>query len=428
MAQLNRLIAPSHKAFSGLNLPQLQLFQLQNGLPVHYLNTQETGVLKLDFVFNAGLRNQTNPGIASAVSAMLTEGTSKYTAKQIAESLDQYGAYLQTRATADDAIITLYCLAKHLSSCLPFVIQILTDCSFPENEIDTYKKQSIQRFLINSQRNSFLGRRAFYASIFGKENGYGCPVNQEDYDSISRETLLAFYHDNYLNKCKYLLIAGSVDDVTLHELNTTIGQLNRIDSTPKPISISTSAPQVIQLTNPHSVQSSIRVGRPMINRKDANYNKLQLLNLALGGFFGSRLMKNIREDKGLTYGIYSALESYWNAGAFYIEVEVNHPKREIALAEISKELSILCTEAINEDELRLVKNYMLGSFLRGLDGPFALVDRHKMILDYGFTYQYYQNFVEDIKSATASELQHLATQYFAPEGLTTVVVGNKNNE
>lgn len=425
---LNRLIAPSHQAFSGLNLPQLQSFNLQNGLPVHYLNTPESGVLKLDFVFNAGMRNQPKAGIATAVSVMLTEGTSTYTAKQIAENLDQYGAYLQTRATADDAVITLYCLAKHLASCLPFVVNILTECNFPEHEIDTYKKQSIQRFLINSQRNNFLGRRAFYASIFGNNNGYGTAVNQEDYESISRETLLTFYQNNYVNKCKYILIAGDVDPAVLSKLNASIGTLQYIKPETNTIDLIASTPQKIELNNPYSVQSSIRIGRPIINRKDANYNKLQLLNLALGGFFGSRLMKNIREDKGLTYGIYSALESYWNAGAFYIEVELNHDKREIGLEEITKELDGLRTKPIGEDELRLVKNYMLGSFLRGLDGPFALVDRHKMILDYGFTYQYYQIFVDDIQSATTDELQHLAKQYFSPEGLTTVVVGNKTNE
>jgi predicted Zn-dependent peptidase len=147
--------------------------------------------------------------------------------------------------------------------------------------------------------------------------------------------------------------------------------------------------------------------------------------MALGGFFGSRLMKNIREEKGLTYGIYSAMESYLDAGSFYIETEINNELRDTGVTEILKEIADLRENPIGADELNLVKNYLLGSFLRSIDGPFSLADRYKMILDYGFTYDYYTEFVETIRAISAFEIQLLANQYLQEKDLTTIIVGRK---
>jgi zinc protease len=425
MQQLNRTIPPTSVAPAHISLKELTTDALANGLPLHYLNSPESDVLKLDFVFNAGLRNQQMPGIASAVSALLTEGTTKYTAKQLADNLDQFGAYVQAKTTADDATITLYCLPKFLAKCFPYVIDIITDCTFPENEIDTYKQNAVQRFLINNQRNNFMGRRAFYETIFGKDNAYGQAVNQHDYESISRETLVQFYTQNYKSGCKYILATGHISSQVLAELNTTVGLLSLSKNDFQAITIAGHTPTKHIMNNPFAVQSSIRIGGPTVNRKHPDFHKLQLLNLTLGGYFGSRLMKNIREEKGLTYGIHSGIESYWDAAAFYVETEMNTELRDKGIEEIQKEIIRLQTEPIPEGELQLVKNYMLGSFMRGIDGPFALADRHKMLIDYGFTYQYFQNFVDTITHATAEELKQTAQQYWNISDLSTIVVGNK---
>jgi predicted Zn-dependent peptidase len=426
MQQPDRINAPSFSEIDKINLRELSFITLPNGAPLYYINTPQTSVLKIDFVFNGGLRNQISPGQATATNTLLTEGTSEYTAKQLADHLDQFGSYLQVKTNTDDSQITLYCLPKFLQKCAPFVRAVLTDCTFPESELETYKTNTIQRFLINSQRNSFLGRRAFYASIFGKQNAYGSLVNIEDYQNISRGTLSQFYTENILPGYKYMLVSGDVSNTVLTELEDVFGSLPN-DPTPlSPIEIQPEKPSTHLIENPYSVQSSIRVGRTFVNRNHPDFNKLQLLNLALGGFFGSRLMKNIREEKGLTYGIFSAIESYQNGGAFYIETEINNELREKGLSEIMKEIAKLRENLIPDSELILVKNYMTGSFLRGIDGPFSLMDRHKMIIDYGFTYQYFQNFVDTIKSTTAIELQDLANQYFQEDAFTTVIVGKKS--
>jgi predicted Zn-dependent peptidase len=425
MDVLDRINAPKSSSLETIKLIEGSSHVLKNGMPVYYINTPDCNVLRVDFVFNAGLRNQKMPGQATATGSMLSEGTSKYSAKELADALDNYGAYFQSKVHVDDAQITLYCLPKFLPQSLEYVYAVLTDCTFPERELETYKTNSIQRLLVNSQRNSFLNRRAFYSSIFGNTNSYGSPVNKGDYENISRGTASSFYQENYLPGIKYVLVSGQADGPILSLLDGALSSLPFLPAAPSPIHLSESRAENLFVENDNSVQSAIRIGRKLFGRNHPDFKKMQVLNLALGGYFGSRLMKNIREEKGLTYGIYSAVESYWDGGAFYVETEINNELRETGRTEILHEIGKLREELLPDQELNLVKNYLLGSFLRSIDGPFALADRYKMLLDYGFTYEYYQDFVDTIKQVSASELRSLANTYLQESDLSTVIVGKK---
>jgi zinc protease len=419
----DRINAPESTPLTHISLPEISTSALKNGIPVYTIYTPDNEVLKIDFIFNAGIRNQFFPAQASATGAMMSEGTSRLSAKELADALDNFGSYFQCKTNVDDAQITLYCLPKFLPNCLEIVSSVLTDCIFPEKELEIYKSNAIQRFLVNSQRNSFLNRRAFYVSIFGKGNAYGAPVNKEDYENISRETVSTFYRENYLPGIKYILIAGKADTQVMKQLNQQLGDLPYKPVAPLSVTIEEIIPQQLAIENDFSVQSSIRIGRRLFGRSHQDFKRMQVLNMALGGFFGSRLMKNIREEKGLTYGIYSAMESYWDSGAFYIETEINNDLRETGRKEILNEIRILREEMMQEKELALVKNYLLGSLLRSIDGPFAVADRYKMLIDYGFGYDYYQDFVDTIKSISAAELRDLANVYLQEKDLSIIIAG-----
>jgi len=425
METINRHLAPINIPINTVSLKELSVFNLASGALVYYIPTKDTGVLKMDIILDGGLKNQRVSGIASAVSTLLTEGTKNYTGAQIAEGLDKYGAYIQTRTTFDDAVITLYCLPRYLKHCSSFIVSILSECDFPEKEVNNYKTKALQRLSINSQRNSFVGRRAFYSSVFGNDNYYGRAVYQDDYEIISRETLIPFYQTKIQSQVKYILLSGDVNEQTLQEIRFIFNDFKCSSPNNSISTIVDQSQQNLFIENAFSVQSSIQIGRRLVSRKHPQYHKLQLLNLGLGGYFGSRLMKNIREEKGLTYGIYSAIESYLEEGVFYIETEINNDLRNIAYKEILLEMGKMRDTQIPKEELTLIKNYMLGSFLRGVDGPFSLIDRYKTIIDFGFTHEYYQLFVDTIKSTTAVELHDLANTYFGEADLTSVIVGNK---
>ena len=424
---LNRKSSPNVVEIKSIYIKEAQENILRNGIRLYTINASNEEVIKIDLVFDAGTTIQEYKSQANFTSKMLSEGTSKYSAAELAEKLDFYGAYFQTKNTTEEAIITLYCLNKHLTNCLPFIVEILTDSLFPENDLEILKKNAIQNLKVNEERNSYIVRRAFNEAIFGENTLYGSYSNISDIESIQKEQLVDFYKKHYQKGIKYILASGYVDNDTIKSIDTNFGsntfkvydKLNYTYETKK------TKVTDLYIDKINSVQSAIRIGRRLFNRNHPDFREMQLLNLILGGYFGSRLMKNIREEKGLTYGIYSAIEAYPFDACWYIDTEMNNELCETGIKEIYKELAKLRDELIGEKELKTAKNYLLGSFLRSIDGPFSLADRFKILKDFDLEYNYFYEFIEIIKNTTAERLKELANLYLKEEDLTSVIVGTK---
>ncbi|MFN5884000.1 MAG: M16 family metallopeptidase [Bacteroidota bacterium] len=419
----NRKLAPAVREINKVIIKPADCLTLPSGIKMYSVNDPSVDVLKIEFVFDAGARLQPSPYVASATNAMLVEGTTKYTSKELAENLDFFGAYLQNRSGSDDATLTLFCLPRHLESCLPFVVDILTNASYSEHELITQKENAIQRLMVNEGKTSYLARRSFYESVFGYNNPYGTPVYQQDINNISRETLVSYYENKYRAKLKYLMISGSVGGMVIDKLASALSGFTEQNQTKYVYATTQERAKKIAIHKDGSVQSTIRIGRKLFGRNHPDFRKMQLLNLVLGGYFGSRLMSNIREEKGLTYGIYSSLESYLYDGAFYIETDINNDLVELGVSEIYKELHLLSTQPIREEELNTAKSYMLGSFLRSLDGVFEQANRQRILIDYGLSAEYYEEFIEIIKNTNSLSLLELANKYLKQEDLYEVVAG-----
>jgi len=424
---LNRKNSPSVVEIKSIYIKEAQENILTNGIKLYTINASNEEVIKIDLVFDAGINVQNFKSQANFTSKMLSEGTSKYSAAELAEKLDFYGAYFQTKNTTEEAIITLYCLNKHLTNCLPFIVEILTNSIFPKNDLEILKKNSIQNLKVNEERNSYLVRRAFNQAIFGENTLYGSFSNISDIESIQQEQLVDFYKNHFQKGLKYILASGYVDNETIKIINTNIGSntFKVYDNIAKKYMAKKTEPTDLYIDKLNSVQSAIRIGRRLFNRNHPDFREMQLLNLILGGYFGSRLMKNIREEKGLTYGIYSAIEAYPFDACWYIDTEMNNELCETGIKEIYKELAKLRDELIGEKELKTAKNYLLGSFLRSIDGPFSLADRFKILKDFDLEYEYFYEFIEIIKNTTAERLKELANLYLKEEDLTRVIVGTK---
>jgi predicted Zn-dependent peptidase len=425
--KLNRKIAPEVVEIKSINIKEAEETILNNGIKLYTINASNEKVIKIDIVFDAGTIVQEIKSQSNFTSKMLSEGTSKYSAAELAEKLDFYGAYFQTKNTTEEAIITLYCLNKHINSCLPFLIEILTDSIFPQKDLDILKKNAIQNIKVNQERNSYLARRAFNEAIFGRNTLYGSYSDINDIESIQQEHLVNFYKNHYQKGIKYILASGFVDNETIKSIDTNFGSktFKVYDKTSYTYESKKMIRADIYIDKSNSVQSAIRIGRKLFNRNHPDFREMQLLNLIIGGYFGSRLMKNIREEKGLTYGIYSAIEAYPYDACWYIDTEMNNDLCDTGIKEIFKELSRLRNELIGEKELKTAKNYLLGSFLRSIDGPFSLADRFKILKDFNLEYQYFYEFIEIIKKTTAERLKELANLYLKEEDLTKVIVGTK---
>jgi len=425
---IDRKISPGFKTVEKIEMIKASEKRLSNNIPVYAINAGTQELIKIEFLFSAGMYYQQLPLQAATVNTMLEEGTSKMTAAQIADAVDYYGAFLETGTSQDTASVILYTLNKHLKSTLHVVEQIIKDSVFPQAELDTYLQNKKQKFLVNNQKVGNVARKRFTELIFGEKHPYGVNLKEKDFDVIKPSLLKDFYSRFYkANNCK-IILAGKVNDDIYTLLDEHFGGKDWVSTSDLevPKGIIHSAKEREQLIyKEDALQSAIRIGKVLFNKTHPDYQKLLVLNTVFGGYFGSRLMSNIREDKGYTYGIGSGIASLQNSGYFFISTEVGVEVCKNALKEIYFEMNRLREELVREDELELVANDRPVSFFRIVDCPVAMAVRFKGILEYGLGYDYFDRYIATIKSISASELRELANTYFDKNTMIELVVGKK---
>lgn len=424
---LDRTIAPViHDAVEfDYKLPAINNVKLDNGLPLYWINAGVQDVVQIDWVFPAGLWYEQSPSVAHAVAGLLKSGTSKYTSAQISEALEFYGAQLKTAAGNDYATVTLFAMTRHLPDLLPMVYEIITDSIFPQEELDIHKRNAIQKLLVSLRQCEFVANQRVDALLYGEEHPYGRFSRKEKIEALMRDDLVAFYKSCYNLANVKMFMGGKVGDKEVKLLNEVFGGVTVVPShvIRDTFPLAPTNQRIHRISNdPAGVQGAIRVGRLFPNRHHPDYPPMVVLNTLFGGYFGSRLMSNIREDKGYTYGIYSSLSPEVNGGSLIIHTETGTEVIDSAVKEIYHEMEDLCQEPATEEELLLVKNYLLGGLLGDLDGPFSILQRWRSIILNGFDENHFNNNVRIYKTITPAELQALAQKYFKPEDFLEVVV------
>ena len=424
---LDRKVSPAiHDAVEfEYKLPPINAVQLGNGLPLYWLNAGMQDVVQIDWIFNAGLWYEQKASVAHATAGLLKNGTSKHTAEQIHEALEFYGAQLKVNAGNDYATITLYSLTKHLPVLLPMVYEIITDSTFPEEEVQIHKHNAIQRLLVNLRQCEFVANQQIDALLFGENHPYGRYSKKENIEAVTREDMITFYKANYNLANARIFMAGKIGDAEVNSLEAVFGKvtLDKIEDKRDAYSPVSSSEKIQRISNdPNGVQGAIRIGRQFPNRHHPDYAPMVVLNTLFGGYFGSRLMSNIREEKGYTYGIYSSLSPEINGGSFIIHTETGRDVAELAVKEVYHEMELLRNELASEEELLLVKNYLLGGLLADLDGPFSILQRWRTLILNGFDEAYFNRNIEIYKTITAEDLQALAVKYFDKKDYYEIVV------
>ncbi|HTH81620.1 MAG TPA: pitrilysin family protein [Mucilaginibacter sp.] len=421
---IDRKISPDFQDIENINLIKPEKVELANGCNVFSFNSGDQELVRIEWIFNNVRFNPEKPLLNMAVNTMLNDGTNSLTGSEIADKIDFYGAFLSVEYSFDQSSVTLFSLNKHLKHTLPVIKDILTDSIFPDKELDTFIRNQQQKLQVNLEKNDIVARRTFNKALYGNTI-YGLTPEMDDYKALKRDDLLTHFKEMYQPSNCTLIIAGKVEAETLDLLKDTFSDWKNQN---KPADIT--QPEVDHATEhfyyiekPDALQSAIRMGLPFINRTHLDFPAVQVLNTVLGGYFGSRLMNNIREDKGYTYGIGSGIGSFKQAAAFFIATEVGADVCKAATIEIEKEIALLKSELIPAEELSLVKNYMLGSLLGSLENVFSHADKFKNLYFSGLDYEYYDRYTNVVKSITADELLKLANQYLKVDEFYKVIVG-----
>jgi len=425
-ATLNRSVMPATKEIEKLTVARPGKFELDNGIPVYSIKAGFQDLIKVEFLFPNKTFDLNRPILNSATNRMLSEGTSKYSAQQLADKIDYYGAFFETDENSDFTSVMLYTLNKYFENTIPFISDMIHNAIFPQNELDLYIRNNRQRLTIENEKVNSIARRKFNQLIFGSKHPYGYYVETGDYEKLNREDLASHHKEKYIPANCTIIISGLVQEGSVKILNEHFGKTQGFSQVKNGMQVpfDSSAEKRMLVYKEDAVQSAIRIGKPFFNRTHEDYPGMAVTNTILGGYFGSRLMSNIREDKGYTYGIGSAIVSMKQNGYFFISTEVGADVTKPAMEEIYKELELMKTEEVDSEELEMARNYMLGTFLKGMDGPFQLAERFKSVYLYDLDYGYYERYVAKLRTIKADEVQELAKKYFNSESMFELVVGS----
>ena len=366
---------------------------LPNGIGLYTLASDDFEVLRISFVFRAGSALQQAPFSASAAANLLSEGSRDMTAHQIAEQLDYYGSWYDVNVDRDYAYINFATLSKFFDPTLAVAEQILLCPAFPEEELRTYAAKRRQRLAVERAKIDVKAREAFARALFGERHPYGVSSH------------------------------GRIGDHELKAVAELAGRSPRGAAEAPPAFPAPETTHTAFVEYPGAVQSSLRIGRLLFPRTHPDFLGMQVVATALGGYFGSRLMQNLREEHGYTYGVVSAMVNFEREGYFAIAAQVGADVTQEALREIYAEIERLGAEPMPEAELELVKNMMTGEMMRILDGPFGIADVTIENILCGCDNTVIGSNIRRIREMTPAGVQQLARKYLRREDLVTVVAG-----
>lgn len=421
----NRAKAPKIKTITTIQMPEVQQLRLDNGIPVYVVNMGTQEVLKVEVIFQGGRPYELKKLASRATSALLREGTRNYTSAELAEQLDYYGSSLAIPYHTDTTSLSLLSLNKHFNKVLPLLAEVIKAPIFPEHELQAFIQRSIQHLQVDLSKNDVVAYREITELFFGPEHPYGYNSTNETYTQLTRDDLLEHHNRLFTKDNCFVIVSGKVTPDVLEQLNEQLGHGIPAGKLEAPRLILEEAPPQRKLVSkPDSLQSAIRIGFRTFNRHHPDFFDLSILNVLLGGYFGSRLMANIREEKGYTYNIYSTLDAMQFDGCFYIGTEVGNEFVPDTLTQIYHEMQQLREELVDEDELEMMRNYILGNYLTMIDGPFNVAELVRLLVTENLPFDELQNSVDRTLAISPEAIQAMAQKYLIPEKMSEVIVGD----
>lgn len=398
---------------------------LEGGSRLHVLRQGGQPVVSLE-VYLPTPGHSIRPIALNMAAGMLQEGTRSQTAAQIQDALALKGAFISLGADEEHVHLGIYTLAGFLPELLPLVRELLTESSFEEAPFSLQKAQALQNFRVGREKTTVLASEAFAARIFGPDSFLGAVPSEAEIEALTALDAQEMYYNHLAPQRAEVFLAGQFPDTLADEVAAALGPI--LGTRHNEHAAFATAPayregERFEQPKAGSRQVSLRIGRRLFGRDHSDYFTMRILAEVYGGYFGSRLMKNVREEKGLTYGISARLRPVPGTGALVIGTDVNQANYALAVQEIFAEMGRLQEDLVPAEELETVRNYMLGNFASGLGTVFQTMDKHKLLVLSHLPADYHQRYLDAIRSVTAEQLRDCAQTYLRPEDMLTVAVG-----
>lgn len=394
-------------------------------VPCSIVRGSSQPIVKLDFSFAAGEAYNENPLVAMLVNLMLLESTQKHTAQEIAEQLDYLGIEVIPSNGMVYSTLSMICLSKHIEKAWSILSEMLTEPKFDNLDLEKLVKNKRKQFLIEMENVNHLARRYFRQVIFGKNHPYGKLYELEDFNNITTKQLIEHYQRLYHKDNLRIFISGDVMNQHLKIIENDLKFSNLPSTLPTIPTTFETLPQKMYIYKDNVVQSAIRIGKLTIPKHHPDFNCLQIAIAILGGYFGSKLMQELRERKGYTYGIRAFTINLKETGYIIITTEVNSIYTKQAIQSIYEVIDHFCSNPITEEEMENARAYLMGEFLRFFDGAFNIMEAYKAMNDLGLGMEQYDQFLQKLKQIQPDEILSIAQRYLS-SGYSEVVVGQMN--
>ncbi|MGL4992847.1 MAG: M16 family metallopeptidase [Bacteroidales bacterium] len=427
--ELDRSQAPAMQMLENISFKAAEPTILPNGIELYLIEQGEKEVSRIDFLFSSGKWDQLSPLTATFANMLLKEGTNTYSSSEIAEKLDYFGAWIQPSVTQHNSYLTVYSLNKHFSSVIPIIESMLKEPLFPENEFNIFRNRQKEQYMVELQKVQILALHASLGQIYGESHPYGAHANIDTFNNLNLDLVRDYYRRCYrAANCK-IIVTGRPTQNIVEEISSRFGssiwQHQSEGFAPKEALINPSNDRSIFIDKSDSQQAAIRIASTAVNRNHEDYNGFRVLNTIFGGYFGSRLMENIREEKGYTYGIGSAVSANRYGAHFVINTQTGNEYVNAVIQETFNEMQKLRDEKVSEQELNTVKCYLMGEMARMFDGPFATADAQVSLMANNLDSDYYQRQIDTIRAITSDDIQELANRYLKEELFYIAAAGKR---
>ncbi|MBK9255514.1 MAG: insulinase family protein [Saprospiraceae bacterium] len=419
----DRSIAPIIKNIQSLSVPDYNEYLLPNKTRLIEIKSGTQDILKMEIVHLAGRTVENHRLAARATAMLLREGSKSMTSAQVADKIDYYGASIKSASNMDFSYSTVYTLTKHFSEILPVISEMYSEPLFDADEIDKFKKSNIQKLLEELSKNDVLTYRKITGEIFGENHPYGYNSEVEDYLNLDRSVLLEHFDEYYGSDNCLIFISGKTTTSVIEQIVKFFGS-NTKESKKKEykVAITQNDQKQFRIYSPNEHQSAIKSGCRLFNRNHPDHAAFFMLNTIFGGYFGSRLMTNIREKAGYTYDIFSSMDQMIHDGCFYVSTELNSDFIDQTLEAIYYEMDVLCEKKVPAKELSMVKNYVMGNFLNFLDGPLNVSGFIRSLILTGMKISDFEAFITEIKEMKSERIRNVAQNYFQRDKMIEVIL------
>jgi zinc protease len=424
---LDRRIAPPIQTIERIVIPHVDFFTLPNGVKVVMLNQGSQEILKFEIFYKAGRSTESKRLVSRAMASLLKEGTASFDSQKIASQIDFYGASIKTASNMDFVYLSLHTLTKYFGNIAPIVSEMVHSPKFDEDEIVKFSNLNIERLREELTKNEVIAYRTLTESIFGTDHAYGYNSEVSDYKNLRKDDLVHHWNTTIGSDNCTIFVSGYITEDVINTLSKYFGQSKSQTSLIpyRPSTIALNHQKIFSYTtNEH--QSSLKIGRKLFDKSHPDNASAFLLNTILGGYFGSRLMTSIREEKGFTYDINSSIDQMLYDGYFSISSEAAPKYIEPMLEHIYHEIELLQTEEVPNEELSMVKNYLMGNFMNLLDGPLNAMSFIKTMVLTEQKLEDFHTFVDEINATDSNRINSLANIYLQREDIIEVIIGPKS--